>query len=388
MARVAFVIMDVGPVGGMERQATEIVRGLVEDGHDVTVVARTCELGDVEGVRFERVPAPMRPFSLAFPIWVLWASLKVAKIDADIVHVNGAIVLNRADIMTVHFCHRAFQASFPLAERASPGRLNQINARAVSTMARWMEDWCLRSSRVGRVIGISAGVRREVERWFDLPADAVTVIPYGVDSDHFRPSPEARQRVRGELGLADEVLLAVFVGGEWERKGLRFAVEALAQRPRWHLAVAGNGNEAGYQEFGTSIGAGNRIHFVGRVDPAPLYAAGDAFVFPTAYETFSLVVHEAAAAELPIVVTRVSGPDELIEPGVSGWFVERSSHEIVEKLALMEADVNLRAQMGRAARFAVAPLTWERARRSHTALYADLTTRAEDDLRAGFGASQ
>ncbi|MGI8622848.1 MAG: glycosyltransferase family 4 protein [Solirubrobacteraceae bacterium] len=383
MARVTFVIIDVGPVGGMERQATEVVRGLVEQGHEVTVVARTCELGDIRGVRFERISAPMRPFSLAFPIWVLLASLRVSRLRGDVVHVNGAIVLNRADITTIHFCHRAFQAGFKLAERSSSGVLNRINALAVSTMARWMETWCLRPGRVGQVVGISSGVAGEVDRWFPSLPGSPTVIPYGVDSVRFRPSAKERERVRGDLGLSSDVPLAVFVGGEWERKGLRFVIEAIRSQPRWHLAVAGVGDEHGYRGLAASSGAAGRVHFFGRVDPAGLYAAGDAFVFPTAYETFSLVVHEAAAAGLPLIVTRVSGPDELVEPGVNGWFVSRSVEEIGAKLAIIAADPELGRRMGKAARVSAAPLTWDRARAAHAELYATVL-----DRRRVLGASQ
>ena len=95
-------------------------------------------------------------------------------------------------------------------------------------------------------------------------------------------------------------------------------------------------------------------------------------MFPTAYETFSLVVHEAAAAGLPILVTRVSGPDELVAPGVNGWFVERSADEIAARLGELEADPALRQRMGTAARESVAPLTWDRVRRAHVALYAEV----------------
>ena len=158
MSRVTFVIMDVGPVGGMERQATEVLRGLVADGHEVTVVARTCD--EVEGVRFVRVPTPMRPFALAFPLWILWATFVVWRLRGDVVHVNGGIVLNRADVATIHFCHRAYQASFPLAERTRSGIAHRLNGRLVSAMARWMERWCLRPGRVRHLVAISTGVGR------------------------------------------------------------------------------------------------------------------------------------------------------------------------------------------------------------------------------------
>ena len=189
---------------------------------------------------------------------------------------------------------------------------------------------------------------------------------------HFHPSATARRRVRAELELGPNALLAVFVGGEWERKGLRHAVGAIAQRPAWHLAIAGMGDRSAYRALAARAGAEERVHFVGRIDPAGLYAAGDAFVLPTAYETFSLVTHEAAACALPLLVTRVSGPDDLVRPGVHGWFVERDAGAIAGRLAQLEAAPRLRQAMGAAARAAAAPLTWDRVRAAHSRLYRAL----------------
>jgi glycosyltransferase involved in cell wall biosynthesis len=364
--------MDVGPVGGMERQATEVIRGLAAAGHDVTVVARTCDLEGLEGVRFARVRTPRRPYTLSFPLWVAVASLKVRRLRADIVHVNGAIVLNKADIATIHFCHHAFQASFPLSERARENWAYRVNAFLVSQMTRGMEAWCLRPSRATHLVAISDGVGEEIRRWFPRRPAPPRVIPYGVDSERFRPSAAARSRVRAELGLADDVPLAVFVGGDWERKGLRFVIQALARRPAWHLVVAGDGDRNAYEALADANGAGERVHFAGRVDPAGLYAAGDAFVFPTAYETFSLVAHEAAAAALPLLVTRVSGPDQLIDHGANGWFITRSPDDIAGRLGELEADRALGQRMGAAARAAAAPLSWDRARGAHDVLYSEV----------------
>ena len=244
-ARVTFVIMDVGPVGGMERQATEVLRGLVAAGYAVTVVARSCDLEGIEDVRWARIRTPRRPYALSFPLWVVCASLTVWRLRADVVHVNGAIVLNRADVATVHFCHHAFQAGFRLAERARGGWPYRLNAIAFSAMTRILESWCLRPERATHVVAISEGVKREVERWFPRRRSPPRVIPYGVASDRFRPSIQERARVRAELGIADDQLLAVFVGGDWERKGLRFAIESLRRRPAWHLVVAGGGDIEG-----------------------------------------------------------------------------------------------------------------------------------------------
>jgi UDP-glucose:(heptosyl)LPS alpha-1,3-glucosyltransferase len=102
-----------------------------------------------------------------------------------------------------------------------------------------------------------------------------------------------------------------------------------------------------------------------------LFAAADTFVLPTSYETFSLVTYEAAAAGLPLLVTRVSGPDQLINEGVNGTFLGLSPQATAGWLMKLE-DAGLRAKMGAAARGSAAPYTWNAAVDRHVALYDEL----------------
>src|SRR5271168_4824924 len=102
---VTIVAHDIGAVGGMERQLTELILGLRRLGHHVTVIARTCELPSGSGVAFHRVRAPGRPFLLAYPWFMLAGSLAVRRWRSGVVQVTGAIVLNRVDVVAVHSCH-------------------------------------------------------------------------------------------------------------------------------------------------------------------------------------------------------------------------------------------------------------------------------------------
>src|SRR2546422_812463 len=105
-AEVTIVANDVGGVGGMERVLTELIEGLRDAGDTVNVIARTCELEAMAGVRFRRVRGPRRPFILAYPWFLLAGSLAVRRWRRGAVHATGAIVLNRVDVIGVHYCHQ------------------------------------------------------------------------------------------------------------------------------------------------------------------------------------------------------------------------------------------------------------------------------------------
>jgi UDP-glucose:(heptosyl)LPS alpha-1,3-glucosyltransferase len=220
----------------------------------------------------------------------------------------------------------------------------------------------------------SNGVAAELREQFPAVSEIVRVIPNGVDSAVFRPDPVARAEFRSELGLDDLVPVAVFVGGDWFRKGLQHAVEALSDAPEWHLVVAGGGDPEPLLERARTTGAAARLHFLGRrLDTPRIYAAADAFVFPTSYEAFPLVSLEAAASGLPLLISRVNGAEDLLHEGGNGWFITRDGHDIGARLNQLLGDPERSRAMGRAARDSASEYTWESMANQYAELYAELT---------------
>ncbi len=109
-----------------------------------------------------------------------------------------------------------------------------------------------------------------------------------------------------------------------------------------------------------------------RSDVRPVYAAADAFVLPSSYETFSLVAFEAAASGLPVIASDVNGVRELITSGESGYLVEPRAEEIAARLRELAADPGLRARLGAAARESALRFRWEQMVREHHELFERL----------------
>ncbi len=373
---MTLVAHEVGSVGGMERQLAELATGLLERGHAVTVIARACELPPHPRLRWLRVPGPARPFALAYPWFFLTGSFLVWRHRRGLVHTTGAIVFNRADTSTVHFCHRAFVRhsgrTIGARRRTAAHRINSWIGTRLSLMA---ERWCYRPGRTTSIVGVSRGVAREVELEFPKMAGRVSVIPNGVDLREFGGDTTARRRIRERFDLDDGELVAVFVGGggEWERKGLRFVIESLPRARQWRLVVVGEGDQAEYAEVAAAVGVADRVRFAGEAAAvSPFYSAADGFVLPTAYEAFPLVGLEAAAAGLPLLITRVSGVEELLVEGVNGWFIERDAGVIADRLARLAADSDLRSSMGAAAREVAARFGWQQVIDRYTQHYERL----------------
>ena len=373
---VTLVAHDVGTHGGMERQLAELAEGLLARGYRVTVIARRCELDANPNLRWIRVRGPRRPFVLAYVVFFLLGSLAVARWRDGIVHSMGAIVFNRTSVVTVQFCHHGYRAAGGAPQSSQPGLAYRANAAAAAWMSRAAERFCYTPRRTRQLVAVSDGTARELERFFPaVAARRLVVIPNGVDADEFAPDPGARAEVRAQLGLAPDDLVALFLGGDWERKGLRTAIESVALASGWQLLVVGRGDEARYARIAARLG-GPAIRFAGTTaTPAQYFAAADAFILPTLYEAFALVTLEAAAAGLPLIVTRVNGTEELVNDGVNGWLVDRDPIAFAAHLDELGSDPQRRAAMGRAARASAKHYDWARVVESSAAVYAELARR-------------
>jgi UDP-glucose:(heptosyl)LPS alpha-1,3-glucosyltransferase len=162
------------------------------------------------------------------------------------------------------------------------------------------------------VIANSRLVQAEIVQHFGYPAERIHVVHNGVPP--FDPPAGARAEIRRELGLGEDAFVVLFTGSGWERKGLRFAIQAMNAARLGHatLLVAGRGHRHGLPRSG-------RVRFLGPVKDVPRYlAAADAFILPTLYEPFSNACLEALAAGLPVITTAHNGFAEVIEAGVEG----------------------------------------------------------------------
>jgi glycosyltransferase involved in cell wall biosynthesis len=377
---VTIVAHDIGAVGGMEHALAELILGLRRRGDRVTVIARTCDLPPDAGVEFHRVRGPSRPVLLAYPWFMLAGSLAVRRWRRGVVQTTGAIVLNRVDVIAVHFCQQA--------GRVTPSRSSAVfraHSFLVRRLVRLAERLSFSANRPATFVGVSEGVADEVRSHYPRVARRVISIPNGVDTEVFAPGirqDEARA-LRRKLGVGDGRLVAAFVGSEWERKGLEALLRALPLASDWDAVVAGGGDRKRYEELADSLGVADRVHWLGvSRDVQLVYELADALVFPSSYEAFSLVTLEAAASGLPILATPVNGIRELIADGESGFVISQDPSVIAGRLNRLASDPDLRGRMGRAARASALGFSWEAMVAKHHALYLRLSSESGSEPRA------
>lgn len=372
---LTIVARDVAPRGGMDLQIRNLIEHLLGAGHHVTLISQTCAIAPHPLLRWVRVPGPGRPATIAQPWFLIVGSLITAFNRRGVLHTVGAIVVNVADVAVVHHCHHAAYKVGASVSPSRPAPWYRLNSAVSSWMARVTEQYCYRRSRTAVLVATSPRVAAEVRGHFPGMKDHVELIPNGVDTATFEPDALARAMVRERSGLDQQAFVALFLGGDWDRKGLRVAIEALRNAPAVHLLVVGHGHRPTYTDLASRHGVTDRVHFVGVVPHTPsYYAAADAFVLPSAYETFSLPSYEAAASGLPLIATSVGGIDMILRHGVNGWYVNRNAADVARRLEQLRLAPTLRLRMGIESRRMVQEFSWKASNERWVELYCRLCT--------------
>jgi len=233
---------------------------------------------------------------------------------------------------TVALCHNDVVAGEVYINHGITAEAMRARGHRLLRMARnplhlfvWLRDAHRFSSEAHRtVVNLSSAEDQALRRTYPKIRPPTVIIGNGVDTAHYRPDPEARAATRAHLGIDPEADVGVFVGHEYGRKGLPQILEAMPGLPRFTLLVVGGTTDmiTAAQQQAADLGVAERVRFLGRqADPRPSFHASDVFVFPSAYESYGLVVLEALACGVPVVATAVGCVPDVIDDGVNGAVV-------------------------------------------------------------------
>lgn len=320
--------------GGRERYLAELKTSLTRRGRSVAVLTRE-ELGErglSEGIDSFRRAHPASPVLSARPV----RGATHYQLHSGVYAAAYAAEGEAYDSVLRRLCFRPAM------------RLNVRRNRLLRA-----EEQMLGCSDA-RLMVFSNQTRDELQHLFGISDDRVALARPGVDLDTFHPPDAAADAARPAAGQKVRLL---FAGHNFILKGLRWALEALAQARRQgidaHLVVAGRGAIGSFTAIARRLNVATHVRFAGAVSRealAQLYRDSDLLMHPTFYDPFPRVIVEALASGVPVVTTRVCGGAEIIVPGRNGFIVSdpRNVEGLTEAIVAVAASER-RREMGTAA---------------------------------------
>ena len=388
MNRLLFVITGLG-LGGAETQVVRLAIRLKSRGWEVGVVsltppgilAKELEVNGIPvlslGMR-HRFPDPRFLLRLARII----RSWKPAIVHAHMVHANLVARLARL-VAPVPVLICTAHSTYEVSSRARRPREITWRERAYR-LTDFLCDLTTQVSQVGleRYVAVRA-----------TPRNKIRLVHNGVDVQRFHFIASERERIRAEL-KARGAFVWLAVGRLETQKDYPTLLQAFARLGGSDsvLWIAGEGRlREELEGLVRSLGLEGRVHLLGKRDDIPsLMSAADAFVLSSVFEGFPLVIIEAMACELPVVVTDSGGPREIVEDGQTGFIVPPKDPDALAQamLRLMSLPEAERRKMGKLGRErAVAQYSLDRIVDQWEALYTEFLKRnGMKPRRMAFGA--
>jgi UDP-glucose:(heptosyl)LPS alpha-1,3-glucosyltransferase len=353
------VVPKYGLIGGGERFAAELTERLAGAGkYEFHVFANRWDSRS-SGIAFHKVPMFRFPRSLR-PLSFAWfAGRMTDRGRFDIVHSHERIF--RADVFSMHaiphagWVREVRRKPRSLFDRATIGLERRMMAHAETS-------WFLPVSTIA-----AEALRRE----YALDPARVRVVHPGVDVERFsgpdRAACRAEIRARHGIGLSD--LLVLFVGMNFEVKGLDAVIEAVGKARRARpeagirLLVVGRGDARKYAEVARRNGIADSVSFAGPQGEGVerFYRAADLFAMLSTFDTFGMAVLEAMAAGLPVIVSPNVGAKDVVGDGVNGYVAPAPGDAAAVAGAIgAMADPDLRARFGIEAQRTARLHSWER----------------------------
>lgn len=323
--------------GGQEIRILSEAAGMIERGHEVLVLC----------------PPDSNIFSEGPKRGVPTVALPIGRKN-----LHGVLAMRRwlqrhpVDVVNTHSSTDSWLGALACATLREPPPLVRTRHISAATSNNRATRW-LYTSATAHIVTTGEALRRQLVESNGYPAENITSIPTGIDTEKFVPGD--RVAARRLLGLDADAHTVAIVATLRSWKGHVYLLDALAKLPAdTRLLIVGDGPYLPQIEKRLDeLGLRKRVTMPGQQnDVIPWLRAADVFTLPSyANEGVPQAVLQAMMTGLPVVSTAVGAIAEAVEDGVSGILVKpRDPDDLARALASLLADPERSAAMGSAGR--------------------------------------
>ena len=351
--RIAVLNRVFSPTGGgAERYSIALVEQLASR-HDIHIFAQQINHQWL-GVTYHKLWTPLVKPRWINQLWFAATTWWATRRGFDIVHSHENTW--HGQVQTVH----VLPIKYTLFQGRSGWRLALRWLKVVTSprllVYLWMEH--LRYSVQGErcIVVTSKSLQAIMAKTYPVVAQAIKVVSPGVASVPGVASASDKREARLRLGLPQEGTCILFVGNDYRKKGLDTLIQAFQKLSNDNfLVVVGNAAQiSGFREQVKNSGLLQRIFFLGALhDVSDAYLSANCLVHPTLEDTFAMVVLEAMAHGLPVIVSNAQycGISDLLEDGVNALILDnpRDANVLAEFIQRVMQDPDLNAKLSESA---------------------------------------
>ena len=349
-------ILCYASVGGSGIVATELAKTLADRGHQVHLVSTDppFRLGEYQaGLVFHQVNTPSYPL-FREPQYVLSLANKVVQVarevELEIIHAHYAIPHATAALLS----KQVLEAGGHLVPRVVT-TLHGTDITLVGSDPSFSEIVAYSIETSDGVTAVSQSLREATRRELGVRR-SIEVIPNCLDCSVYRR--RSVPGLRNRFTTDDETKLVIHISNFRPVKRIDAVMDVFARISRVvpaRLLLVGDGPELGTAyRLGRELEIAPLVETLGaQEDVIPLLSVADAFLLPSAQESFGLAALEAMACEVPVVASNVGGLPEVITHGVTGFLRDPADHEgmAADAIALLsDAELHRRVAAAAAAR--------------------------------------
>jgi N-acetyl-alpha-D-glucosaminyl L-malate synthase BshA len=347
-------IVCYASVGGSGIIATELGKVLASRGHRVHIISSDTpvRLGDYQpGLTFHRVQTPSYPL-FREPQYLLPLANKIVQVSReerlDIVHAHYAIPHATAAYLARQILGSATIDGVPRVITTLHG--TDITLLGSDRSYSETVAFCIQQSD-----GVTAGsesLKTDTYRELGVTCDIRVISNFLDCGAYYRREVKT---LRASLAPPSHKIL-IHVSNFRPVKRVTAVVEVFArvrQKIPARLLMVGDGPDAADAlRLARAKGLGEEVQFLGEQDQVvPLLSSADAFILPSAQESFGLAALEAMACGVPVIASKVGGLPEVISHGVNGFLHAPEDLDGMAASALqLLSDTPLHDRMAAAAR--------------------------------------
>jgi glycosyltransferase involved in cell wall biosynthesis len=342
--RVMLVLEACG--GGSARHVADLASGLLARDHEVSLVfsPQRAEPWFVETIgSLDRLDVHSLPMDRS----VTFSDLTSCRELKRLIDANGPFDLLHGHSSKAGALLRLAQIGnktpivyTPHAPITMDPELSLLARTAYLTVERLLAGLC------ARIICVSPAERDHLQD-LGFADQKLRVVCNGIGA---LPQRE-RGRIREKMGIDADTVCFGCVGRITHQKAINHALSAFAAVCREindiRLVIVGDGPDLNTMEqLSADLGISQQVIFTGAANGTELMAGFDIFLLPSRYEGMPYVLLEAAASNLPIIMTDVGGADLVVRDGENGFVVDQGQHdELVDRMLSLARQPELRQNM-------------------------------------------